>query len=110
MSICAYCGAPGADLFTPHGDTVCQRCDAHFRAQMLEQRGRSQASADPTEAVASAMTFASPRTLLFTGAGLMLGAVSCGLLEVFAIGRVHLILLGVMFIAGFSAFARGIQG
>lgn len=103
---CAYCQAPGADLLTPNGDPVCRGCDAHFRARILDQRASQQAALDP---IGAQLTFASPRTLLTVGVLLIVGALGMGVLEVFFLRRVHLVMLGAVFICGFTLVARGMR-
>ncbi len=105
-TLCPYCRNPGADLFTPNGDPICQRCDTHFRAEILQRRADAQIAADP---IGAPLTFASPRTLLVVGGLVMAGALALGLLEVLLIGRVHLMLIGLLFLGGFAVFARGAQ-
>lgn len=102
---CSYCLAPDGDLLTSQGDPICQRCDARFRAAAVNHQAQMQMALDPT----AALTFASPKTLLFAGAGMILGAFVLGVFEVFLMGRVHLLLLGAVFVAGVGALGRGMM-
>jgi hypothetical protein len=103
-SYCAYCRSPGADLFSPNGDPVCQACDSRFKTQILQHRADHAAAVDP---INSALTFASPKTLFRTGIGLMATSVALGLVEVLFAGRVHVLLLGFLFVSGAAALWRG---
>ncbi len=65
----------------------------------------AQIAADP---IAASLTFASPKTLFLVGLGLMAGSVALGLLEVFVVGRVHVMLLGVLFVSGAAGLWRSL--
>jgi hypothetical protein len=104
VSTCSYCRAPGADLFTPNGDLICQSCDAGFRAQIQDARARQQIAADP---VGAGLTFAPPKTLFRVGIGLVAASVLLGIVEVFFVGRVHVVFLGMLFVSGAAAVWRG---
>jgi hypothetical protein len=103
MGPCRYCGAPHADLFTPNGDVICQSCDARFKAQLMQSRADAQVAMDP---IGSQLTFASAKTLFRAGVGLIAGSVALGLLEVLVLGRVHVMLIGMLFFAGAAALWR----
>jgi hypothetical protein len=103
MGPCTFCKTPGADLFTPHGDLVCQPCDSRFRAEALQQQADRQVAMDP---IGAGLTFASPRTLRLAGAALIAGSLVLGLLEALVLGRVHLLLIGMVFMAGVAALYR----
>jgi hypothetical protein len=103
MSVCVYCRRPGADLFDPNGNLICQACDAGFKAQLQQSRADAQVAADP---IGSHLTFASPKTLFRAGIGVISGSVLLGILEVFFVGRVHVILLGGLFVSGAAALWR----
>jgi hypothetical protein len=103
MSACAYCNSPGADLFDRNGNVICQRCDSGIKAREQQWRADAQVALDP---IGSQLTFASPQTLFRAGVGLMAGSIALGLLEVFFVGRVHVILLGVLFVSGGAALYR----
>ncbi len=102
---CAYCRSPHGDLFTPNGDAICQACDARFKAQLMQSRADAQIAADP---IGASLTFASPKTLFRVGLGLVAGSVALGLLEVLVLGRVHLVLLGMLFVTGAAALWRSL--
>ena len=103
MSSCAYCHTPGADLFDNQGNVICQRCSAGMAAQAQQSRADAQAALDP---IGSSLTFASPKTLFRAGIGLMAGAVALGVVEVMFVGRVHVMLLGMLFVSGAAALWR----
>ena len=101
---CTYCASPKGDLFTPQGEPICSACDQRFRAAVVQQRAHQASYADP---IGSQLTFASPKTLILVGAGLMVGALAFGALEVFLLGSVHIVLLGGLFVVGVGTLARG---
>jgi hypothetical protein len=101
---CAYCRAPDGDLFSPHGDPICQRCDSNFKSQLADRRAAAQIAADPT----AALTFASPTKLITVGGGMVAGAFTLGFLEIFFVGRVHVWLIGFLLVGGISALFRGL--
>ncbi len=100
---CEYCGSP-ADLFDPQGRNICQACDSRFRADAQQRIAAAQGP------VANDLTFASPGKLMLIGGAMMAGAAVLFAVEYFLVGRVHLVLIGALFIAGFGALARGGMG
>lgn len=104
MTPCAYCRGP-ADLFTPNGDVICQSCDSGFKARVMQSRADEQVALDP---IGATLTFASPKTLFRVGLGLVAGSLALGLLEVFVVGQVHVMMLGMLFMAGAAALWRSL--